>query len=113
MERSARHSADTLAEVHEGMRVIDAADEEIGTVQWVQQGDPDAVPAPGRTGGVGEAALAEGLAEHLLRVGFVKIDGSWVFGQPVYATPDQIGAVTGDTVRLAATKRELAMGRET
>lgn len=84
MGRPTERSADSLAKVEKGMRVVDAADEEIGTVDRVKLGDPEGV-------------------------GFVRIDGSWVFGQAVYATPDQIGGVTGDTVRLVARKRELTM----
>jgi hypothetical protein len=109
-----------LDRVQEGMRVVDASGAEIGKVQYVQMGDPEAVTTAGndrpRTdlmGVVGEAVLPdeaepdvpEPLRSNLRRTGYLKIDGH---GADRYVPSDRVRDVSGDVVRLTVRKDQLA-----
>lgn len=104
-----------LSRVWPGMRVVDANGEEVGKVELVQMGDPEAVTVSpvvlqDRLGlreaflGGTEPHLPEPFFSHLLRVGFVKIDGRGWLDTDYYVTPDMIQEVSGDTVKLNTTK---------
>ena len=113
-----------IEQVREGMRVIDSAGEEIGTVEFVRMGDPDAVTiegagedsgGPGLLGGVAavfgfndEPDLPGTLRRRLLHLGFVKVDGQELFGKDRYVRADRIDEVSGDTVRLSVRKGQMA-----
>jgi hypothetical protein len=116
-----------LNEVHEGMRVCDNADNEIGNVRQVFLG-----AASDRAYGLGsgpatadesnedneslidyiakaldEEPLPEVLRERLKREGFIRIDTHGLFASDRYALPDQIESVSDDCVRLRLAKDEL------
>jgi len=114
--------------IEEGMAVIDLAGEKVGTVEYVQFGDPEAGttegndlerPAGGFTGGfIGEAAMAvlgderepdveEPLRSQLLRYGFIKVDGSGLLDKDRYVRSDLIGNVSDDVVTLKVSKDDL------
>lgn len=111
-----------IAAVRQGMRMIDSAGEDVGEVEFVKMGEPDAVTAQGQR--VGEPygivdAVAETvtgaepdvpgeLAAQLLRVGYVKVDGKGLRDVDRYVASDQIADVTADTVRLHVTRGQLA-----
>jgi hypothetical protein len=111
-----------IALVREGMRVIDSAGEEIGTVELVKMGDPEAVTAEGEdiadeglfdtVGGIfgagSEPDLPRTLRGRLLRYGFIKIDGKGLFSKDRYVKADRIAGVSGDTVRLNVPKDRAA-----
>ncbi len=99
-----------------GMRVVDAAGQEIGKVDEVRMGDPGAVTSrePGFTDGdtaideIGRAIFGVGsrlpgpVRETLLRIGYIRIDGKgWLFDKDHYAASDQIARVEGDVVHLS------------
>lgn len=103
-----------------GMRVVDSADHEIGTVEYVKMGDPDAVTVEGQaypprtlvdeiaesiTGP--EPDLPPSIAARLLRVGFLKVDGEGLAADR-YVSADQIADVTDDRVLLKVTRDALA-----
>jgi hypothetical protein len=104
-----------LGQIREGMRVVDANGEEVGKIEIIQMGDPDAVTVSpivlqDRLG-LREAFLRgtephvpEPFFSHLLRVGFVKIDGRGWIDTDYYVTPDMIQEVAGDTVKLNTAK---------
>lgn len=112
-----------IAEVHEGMTVVDVVGEKVGTVRAVRMGDPGAVTSEGQgaaedvQGGV-VGALArvfsaadpvpDGLRERLLRLGFVQIDAAGLFTGDRYAASDEIAEVAGETVHLSVGKDMLA-----
>jgi hypothetical protein len=111
-----------IAAVQDGMHVVDSAGEEIGTVEFVKMGDPDAVTSQGQLGedgsglaadisrafgGTDEPDVPEGLAERLVRAGFVKIDGKGLFARDFYASADEVADVIEDTVRLSTTREQL------
>ena len=121
-----------IARVREGMSVLDAAGERIGTVDYIKLGDPEAVTTQGNEptraeapdpvgvplglfaaiplvtlGSDPEPHLREPLRSEFVRRGFLKIDGAGWFGRDYYVTPDRIASVEGDTVRLTVHKSEL------
>jgi len=109
-----------LTAVVSGMRVVDSAGEDIGRVDYVKMGDPQAVTIQGQQ--TGPDTLVEQLAEaiagpepdlppsvaaRLLRVGYFKIDSSGL-GRNRYVAADEVADVTDDSVLLAVTGDRLA-----
>jgi hypothetical protein len=112
-----------IARIQEGMRVIDAAGDEIGKVKYVQMGDSEAVTTAGNeqrpTDLLGRIASDTGLDDSepdvpsplrtsLRRTGYVKISGHGLTDPDRYASSDQVGDVSGDTVRLTVSRADLA-----
>jgi len=126
-----------IERVVEGMRVFDVDGREIGVVEYVKFGDPEAITTQGNesengigfaavpwrmnTGdtsptnrgfglpivGGGEPDVEDPLRSQLLREGFVKIDGTDLFDTDRYVRADQILDVSGDSVRIALREREV------
>ena len=118
-------SVDTsaMARVQEGMHVVDAAGEDLGKVEFLQMGDPEAVTTEGNehrpddlVGGLVEGAVPEvsepvvpdPLRAELQRTGYLKIGGHGIGGKARYVSSERVSAVTGDTVRLSVRKGDLA-----
>ena len=118
-------SVDTsaMARVQEGMRVVDAMGEDLGKVEYLQMGNPEAVTTEGDerrprdlVGGVVERAFHEEsepdvpdpLRTELQRTGYLKIGGHGLVGKARYVSSERVSAVTGDTVRLSVRKGDLA-----
>jgi hypothetical protein len=112
-----------LAQVREGMRVVDAAGEEIGKVDGVKMGDPESPSLEGQVaedsigllgnikeafGFGGEPNLPPTLAARLLRTGFIHVDGKGWIDTDRYVSAESVGSVEGETVRLTVTKDQLA-----
>jgi len=107
-----------IAQVREGMQVVDSASEHVGKVTAVQMGDPGAATVdsdtPDRGGFLGDIArlfgggdepdLPETLRARLMRSGFIKVDESILSTSDRYIAANQIAEVTGDTVRLNVTR---------
>jgi hypothetical protein len=102
------------------MVVIDRADERVGTVEYVQMGDPEAVTTKGedyQTPGLvrdvvrdvfgAEPDVPEPLRSQLLRYGFIKVDGPGLTDTDRYVRGDHVADVGGDAVRLSITKAQL------
>jgi hypothetical protein len=106
-----------INQVQEGMRVVDANGEELGRVDHLRMGDPEAATVdtaqPGDEGLLGaffgdaEPDVPEPLRSRLLRSGYVKIDGKGWLGTDRYVTADAIGNVAGETVTLTIGKDHL------
>jgi hypothetical protein len=115
-----------LRSVHEGMKVYDARNKEIGRVDWVQFGnDNPATPAaeaetvegsgdPRRDGLIDNVIdafrvdeLPESVRDRLLMQGFVRIDAEGIFAADRYILPDQISSVSDDGLTLKVEKEEL------
>lgn len=111
-----------IEQVREDMKVIDSAGQEVGEVEYVQMGDPEAATTqgneldePGLIGRLGvalagderEPDIAEPKRSQLLRYGFIKIDGPGLMDTDRYVRSDRIASVAGDTVRLMVTKDQL------
>lgn len=109
-----------MGQIRGGMRVVDAGGEDVGTVEDIKAGDPEAVSAQGQAAGgpglmgdlsaafVGaEPDLPTELAERMLRVGYIKIDGKGLFAKDLYAAADRIDRVEGNTVHLGVSRDQL------
>jgi hypothetical protein len=97
-----------LAQVREGMDVVDAAGEKLGTVRQVYFGGEDLSEATV----TGDSVLNDvpaGLRGRLAAAGFVEIATGFLQANR-YATGEQVAAVGADGVRLAVGKDELARG---
>jgi len=105
------------------MAVVDSRGEQVGTVDLVRMGDPEASTAPddrepvaaGLVGQVLDAFAAaepdvpEPLRSRLRRAGYLKVDGPGLTGSDRYVRADQIADVDGETVRLRVPKDRLAI----
>lgn len=113
MEQQGTEQQATISRVTTGMRVIDTVGVEVGTVDLVQRGDPNAVTVQAPTadpGGslneliesaaVDEPDVPADLAARLLRTGYLKVSTELARTGAVYVLADQIAAVTDGQVRL-------------
>lgn len=110
-----------IAEVALGMTVVDSAGAEVGKVELLKMGDPEAVTTAGQRAGESEGvvrALADSifgsepdvpgpLAARLLRLGYLKVDGKGLLEADRYVASDQIAGVADNTVRLSVPKGQL------
>lgn len=111
-----------LVQVHEGMHVVDASGAEVGRVQLVQMGDPQAQTVSDTDkprdiiGVMGEAVfpnerepdVPEPLRSRLQRSGYIKIDGPDLLDTDRYVASDRVREVAEDRVRLSVRKDQLA-----
>ena len=115
-----------IERVREGMRVVDAAGEQVGTVEAVSMGDPEAATTAGKdprspglvaavvqavSGEGGEPDVPEPKRSQLVRSGYVKVDGPGLSGTDRYVRSDRIADATGETVTLSVTKAQLVEER--
>lgn len=108
------------ARINEGMAVHDRDEQPLGIVQLVYYGGASdeaitralqlAEGPPGREGGAGafgEDNIPPELQARLLRHGYIRIEGTGMAGVSRYATAEQIADVSGERVRLHASRGEL------
>jgi len=119
MEPDITDTESPIAQVTEGMRVIDADGEEVGVVDIVRLSDPDAVTVQAPVGAAGslpdrlgtedsdEPDVPADVAARLLRTGYLKVDGEEPFDVALYVAADQISDVSGDVVQLSVGSDEL------
>lgn len=116
-------SGGPISLVVEGMRVYDANGDELGKVDAIKMGDPNAVTAEGEGWEDGanpfdeigraifygsESPLPESARHNLLRVGYLHVDGKgWLFDRDCFVAADQIARVEGDAVYLTVPKDDL------
>jgi hypothetical protein len=111
---------DVMSQIREGMKVVDQSGQEIGTIDELKEGDPQAVTAEGQAprgdnslvGEVSEALgagadLPEQFRERLLRIGYIKIDSKGLFKSDCYAGADRLERVQDDVVHLNIDSSEL------
>lgn len=108
-----------IDDVQPGMRVVGVDGQEVGTVDDVKMGDPEAATAEGEeplTGGSlldtvsltgTEPDVPEEMRDRMLRLGFLKIDGKGLFTGDRFVAADRIDRVEGDTVRLSVSKDQV------
>ncbi|MEU0546873.1 hypothetical protein [Micromonospora sp. NPDC005979] len=109
----------TISRITTGMPVIDVAGTEVGTVDLVQRGDPNAVTVQTPTADPGssldeliEATAVEepdvpaDLAARLLHTGYLKVATESADGA-VYVPADRIGSVADGQVLLAVGMADL------
>ncbi|MFI0791757.1 hypothetical protein ACH4OY_03490 [Micromonospora rubida] len=113
MKQQGTEQQATISRVTTGMSVVDVTGAEVGTVDLVQRGDPNAVtvqaPTPDPGGSLDEliesAAVEEpdvpaDLAARLLRTGYLKVSTHLAPTGAVYVLADQIAGVADGRVRL-------------
>lgn len=116
----------SLRDIREGMKVYDSTDQEIGAVEMIRFGDDDPTTPEAEAAGISPIderprdTLIDNIAEafqpdeiprevreKLLHQGFIRIDSAGLFAADRYVTPEQIGSVSPDGVRLRVSKSEL------
>lgn len=112
-----------IAQIQRGMIVIDRERNEIGKVEDVRLGDPDAVTTQGqdrettvenimgstvRHAFGSDEGLPEELAARLLRTGYLRVDARGLLQPDLFVGADQVAQVENDTVYLSAAEDELA-----
>ncbi|MEU6796474.1 hypothetical protein ABZ907_32685 [Nonomuraea wenchangensis] len=111
-----------ISQVHTGMKVVDRDGKEVGTVELVKMGDPQAATTDGQRTGRGpgfvpvlsdvfsdaEPDLPPVLAARLLRTGFVKVDGRGLFARDLYVAPEQVARIEDNVVHLSTDGDSLA-----
>ena len=113
-------SKNTLIQrVYEGMRVVDADGKDIGKVEMVKMGDPEAITTQGNEVGTvsgfvpldneyNEPEVPQPIRDDLLRYGFIKVDGPGLFDTDRYFRADVITSVEGDCVCIGLPEARLA-----
>lgn len=102
----------SLENVREGMDVLDADGERVGTVKFVKMGNPGATTAEGQLAGESPGLmdviadsftdrddLTAEMQERLLRLGYIDVDGAGLGGDFSVAA-DGVAGVSDDAVRL-------------
>ncbi|WP_329106340.1 hypothetical protein OG792_00710 [Micromonospora sp. NBC_01699] len=120
MHTNVPNSTEPIAQVTNGMRVVDPGGEEVGTVVAVRLGDPNAVTAQDPPTGDGvlgagvphtengdEPDVPPDLAARLLRTGYLKVDSRGILTQDLYVEADQIAKVNQDVVELTVDRTRL------
>ncbi|MEW2376904.1 hypothetical protein AB0883_12470 [Micromonospora sp. NPDC047812] len=120
MEQQGTERQATVSRITTGMRVVDVDGTEVGTVDLVQRGDPNAVTVQAPTADPGssldeliestaveEPDVPADLAARLLHSGYLKVSTDLVRTGAVYVLAEQIAAVTDDQVRLDVPARDL------
>lgn len=114
--------AGRLRDVREGMTVVDASGEELGTVTEVRFGDTRTVTTEGQAPELGDdgvfTAFARALDDgpqvpdqdraRLLRLGYLRVGR--LLARDLYAAADEVDGVEGETVRLVLTEDQLSSG---
>jgi hypothetical protein len=96
-----------ISQVVEGMRVFDAAGKEVGKVEFVKLGDPEAITTLGEETDNGEPRVAGELRDRLQRLGFLKVDRSGFLKSAAYAAADEIDRAQDGAVHLTVTDEEM------
>ncbi len=97
-----------MEQIHEGMDVIDAQGEKVGTVGEVRMSDPEAATLEGESVGDRDAGLFglfdlgddNRITDRMRQRGYLKIDGAGLFEGAKYVLSDDVASVEGGTVRL-------------
>ncbi len=128
-----------LEQIHEGMKVYDRQDNEIGTVESVFFGSVSPADADRGQGpaGVSEAdemrdntpvlfdfafsgavssagdedEARELIRSRLLREGYIEVDGAGLLAKDMYVLPDQVQTVSDDRIHLSVSRDDLITKR--
>jgi hypothetical protein len=110
-----------LSQIHEGMKVVDVAGDEVGKVDLVQMGDPQATTVDTETRpqtvldsvvqavalDESEPDVPEPLRSRLRISGYLKIDGPDLMDTDRYVSSQNIREVREDRVMLSVRKDDL------
>ena len=122
MQSSDLGRTDPIGLVHEGMHVVDSSGEDIGRVEAVSMGDPEASTTAGNEergrggalgavadvfGGEREPDVPEPLRSRLVREGYIKVDGPNLLESDRYVPSEYVRDVSEDRVQLSVPKERL------
>src|SRR5829696_9061742 len=104
MDNTMRNKNTLIERVYDGMRVVDSDGRDVGKVELVKMGDPEAEttqgnrigPATGVTpldSDYNEPEVPQPIRDDLLRAGFIKVDGANLFDTDRYFRADVIESV--------------------
>lgn len=108
-----------MGRIREGMTVLDATGNEVGTVSYVQMADPQsATVEPGvdqssrgdQGGFVGGTLFAGGddnVTARMMHTGYFKVDTKGLFSSDKYITPEMVDSVTEGDIRLKYDKDDI------
>lgn len=115
----------SLKSVHEGMKVFDVGQHEIGKVDQVKFSEDDPETPAIESADIDRTAerrdslidniaevfspeeLPEEIRERLLQQGFLRVDSSGLFEADRYVLPEQIASISADGVMLSVDKDDL------
>ncbi len=117
----------TMKQIHEGMKVYDSDDKEIGKVDYVQMSDESTRASELGTGPATieqTTALTDELLRDVARVfdednvpqelrrrlehnGFIRVKAAGLLARDRYVMPEQIASVSGDRVKLKVSRDQL------
>ena len=122
MQSSDFGRTDAIGRVQEGMHVVDSSGEDIGRVEFISMGEPQAATTAGnedrgRPGILGDVAEAFGgerepdvpepLRSRLVREGYIKVDGPGLLDTDRYVPSEYVRDVSEDRVQLSVPKQRL------
>ncbi len=109
-----------LEQITEGMHVYDSSGEEVGKVNFVHFGEPDAVTTEsdrgaGEGGGDPDVSLLDvfeddpddGANARMERLGYIRIDAKGLFAGDKYVASEYLASVSGNEVALTVSKDSL------
>ncbi|GAB3887631.1 general stress protein [Terrabacter terrigena] len=99
-----------IEKVYEGMAVVDVNGEEVGKVEFVKLGDPQAISIQDEGPDV-MPDVPRPFAERLLLTGFLKVDRKGLFARDAYVSATEVDVVEDGTVRLNVSKDMLLTKR--
>jgi sporulation protein YlmC with PRC-barrel domain len=104
-----------MAQIREGMDVVDAQGEKVGTVDEVRMGDPEAATLEGEAVDDRDAGLFgvfdlgddNRVTDRMLQRGYLKIGGAGLFEGDKYVLSDDLASVEGESVHLRNRKDDI------
>jgi hypothetical protein len=110
-----------LSRVQRGMHVVDASGEDVGKVDVIHMGDPEAATTAGNEtvnatpldrvaealGADSEPDVPEPLRSRLIRSGYIKVDGAHLLDADRYVPGKYVRSVADDRVQLSVRRSEL------
>ncbi|MCW2739525.1 MAG: hypothetical protein JWN97_4169, partial [Nocardioides sp.] len=99
-----------IEKVYEGMKVVDVNGEEVGKVEFVKLGDPQAITIQGEDPDV-VPDVPGPFAARLLLTGYLKVDRKGLFARDAYVSATEVDRVEDNTVRLNVSKDMLLTKR--
>lgn len=110
-----------IEQVYKGMSVIDQGGENLGKVEAVKMGDPEAITTQGEElerGGLVQIVatavfgpgihLPKSMRDKLLRSGYIQIDGPHLLERDRFVAADKIASVSNGVVTLSVSKDQIA-----
>jgi hypothetical protein len=105
---------DLMGRIREGMTVLDATGNEVGTVKYVQMADPNAAtvePSEQDTVFEGRTLFSPGdddkVTDRMMHTGYFKVDTKGLFSSDKYITPEMVESVMEDNIRLKYDKDDI------